>query len=262
MKQTIATILGTTIAVGTVSSLYWWYYFTRSKNSGTSSSGNDGNDGNDNNNNSTSSLSFVSSMIVPSSPSSSSLKTNNFSYSQQFKPPFPPKIRTMLSKCRLAYLSTVDSSSNSSHLSLMRFTYVCDPTDGEVVVMSTNVKTKKFDMLAQQSGVALLVHDFVKMPDDDDDDGGDGGGANDGGRDEDNGGTYSMTLNGQCRILKNGTDLAEKYRRAHLQHNPEYPQFIVGPDIVMLCVDVTSARICDIRDQVTKWNVKDGFSSS
>ena len=149
----------------------------------------------------------------------------------------------------------------------MRFTYVCDPKDGEVVVMSTNVKTKKFDMLAQQSGVALLVHDFVKMPEDDDEDDGDGdgeghAGGDEGGDKDGSGGTYSMTLNGQCRILKNGTDQAEKYRRAHLEHNPEYPQFIVGPDIVMLCVDVTSARICDIRDQVTKWNVKDGFSSS
>jgi len=258
MKQTVATILGTTIAVGTVSSLYWWYYFTRSKNatSGSSSNNNDDDEDEDrnNNNNSTSSLSSAFVALQPS------FSTDNFRYSQQFKPPFPPKIRTMLSKCRLAYLSTVDSSSRSSHLSLMRFTYVCDPTDGEVVVMSTNVKTKKFDMLAQQSGVALLVHDFVKMPEEEEDGDGDGAAAAAGGGG--GGGTYSMTLNGQCRILENGTAQAEKYRQAHLQHNPEYPQFIVGPDIVMLCIDVTSARICDIRDQVTKWNVKDGISSS
>ena len=49
--------------------------------------------------------------------------------------------------------------------------------------------------------------------------------------------------------------LAEKYRDLHLSNNPEYPQFIVGPDIAMLRVDVLSARICNINDEVIKWNV-------
>lgn len=126
--------------------------------------------------------------------------------------------------------------------------------------MSTNRKTKKFEMLERQKGVALLVHDFVKLEgsddgNDDDDDDDDGGGVTGGRRS----GTYSMTLNGHCRILPNGSEAAERYRQAHLKHNPDYPQFIVGPDIVMLCVDVSSARICDIQDQVTKWNVQDGL---
>lgn len=106
-------------------------------------------------------------------------------------------------------------------------------------------------MLTQQRGVALLVHDFVRMPEEEDGDVGNAGG-----------GTYSMTLNGQCRILENGTERSERYRQAHLDHNPDYPQFIVGPDIVMLCIDVTTARICDIKDQVTKWNVQDGFGAA
>ena len=49
--------------------------------------------------------------------------------------------------------------------------------------------------------------------------------------------------------------LAEKYRDLHLKNNKEYPQFIVGPDIAMLRVDVLSARICNINDEVIKWNV-------
>lgn len=54
--------------------------------------------------------------------------------------------------------------------------------------------------------------------------------------------------------------LAEKYRAAHLKNNPDYPQFIVGNDIAMLRVDVAMARICNINDQVIKWNVSEGSS--
>jgi general stress protein 26 len=209
----VAVAIGTTLAVGTLSSLGWYYYFTtRAKQQ------------------------HASSLSLPDPR-----RLSNFS-SQKFKPPFPQKIRDMLSKCRLAYLSTVDTEISTSHLSLMRFTYLHDEEDGEVVIMSTNKNTKKFDMLQRQNGVALLVHDFV---------------ADDGG-----GGMYSITLNGHCRILPNGSDSAERYRQAHLQHNPDYPQFIVGEEIVVLCVDVTSARICDIQDQVTKWNVQDAIEGN
>lgn len=223
LNSTVATIIGTTVAVGSITSIGWWYYYaSRDRRRAGRTGGDDG-------------CRSISSTIPHLS-------------SQKFKPPFPQQIRDVLSKSRLAYLSTVDSYMSSSHLSLMRFTYLSDADDGEVVVMSTNRKTKKFDMLKAQRGVALLVHDFLSTDDDK------GSNAVGGG-----GGLYSITLNGNCRILENGTELAERYRHAHLQHNPEYPQFIVGEDIVMLCVDVTSARICDVQDQVVKWNVQDGL---
>lgn len=197
----LSIVLGTTLAVGTISSLGWWYYFTTKNNRATDndacSSSNSNNDG---------------SLI---------------------KPPFPQTLRDMLSRCQLAYLSTVDTSACSSHLSLMRFTYLHDETDGEIVVMSTNRNTKKFDMLQQQKGVALLVHDFDSASQQTQ--------------------RRSITLNGTCRILDGSSE--EKYRRAHLAHNPEYPQFIVGPDIAVLCIDVQSARICDLNDKVIHWNV-------
>ena len=154
----------------------------------------------------------------------------------QLKPPFPVVVREMLSKCHLAYLSTVDTDEGSSHLSLMRFTYLNDKDDGEVVILSTNRKTKKFEMLERQKGVALLVHDF--------------------GIGSSTEGMYTIALNGNCRIVTEPTK-EETYRQAHLSNNPDYPQFIVGDDIAILCVDVTSARICDINDQVTKWKVGD-----
>lgn len=106
--------------------------------------------------------------------------------------------------------------------------------------MSTNVKTKKYDMLEKQNGVALLIHDF----------GGDGNLT----------GEYSITLNGTCSVVKDVV-LAENYREAHLKNNPDYPQFIVGKDIAILRVDVVSARICNINDEVIKWNVMSGSNT-
>jgi Pyridoxamine 5'-phosphate oxidase len=165
------------------------------------------------------------------------------------KPPLPQIVRDMLSKCRLAYLSTVDQGAMSSHLSLMRFTYFNDPVDGEVVIMSTNKKTKKFDMLQQQSGVALLVHDFSQ-----------GLKSSAGSVVSCGSGAYSITLNGTCRVLTDAKK-SEQYRQEHLKRNPDYPQFIVGNDISILCVDVVSARICDINDHVTKWDVAEKVSA-
>lgn len=169
------------------------------------------------------------------------------------RPPFPPAVKHLLQTCHLAYLSTVDASNAttagsggtspqlSSHLSLMRFTYL--PSE-EVIVMSTNRHTKKYDMLLQQRGVALLVHDF----------GGGNSTATTGS------GEYSITLNGTCSILEDRDPRKERYRQAHLHHNPEYPQFIVGEHIAILCVDVRSARICNIADQVIHWNAGDNNS--
>lgn len=170
------------------------------------------------------------------SPSSAlAAEHSNNNSKKTLKPPFPQVIRDMLSKCHLAYLSTMDRDAQSSHLSLMRFTYVHDDENGEIILMSTNRHTKKFDMLQKQKGVALLVHDFA---------------------DKDKVlSTHSITLNGQCRILDDDKATTRYYRDLHLQHNPDYPQFIVGPNVAMLCVSVYSARICNIHDQVIHWNV-------
>jgi len=154
--------------------------------------------------------------------------------SQPLRPPLPEIVQRVLSRCSFAYLSTIDVDSTSSHLSLMRFTYL---PEEETIVMSTNVKTKKYDMLEKQNGVALLIHDF--------------------GEGDNLTGEYSITLNGTCSVVRDVV-MAEKYRSAHLKNNPEYPQFIVGKDIAMLRVDVATARICNINDEVLKWNVMSG----
>ena len=162
--------------------------------------------------------------------------------SGKIRPPFPPVIRKMLSSCRLAYLSTVEK--NSSHLSLMRFTFIHNEDDGEIIIMTTNVKTKKFNLLQKQDGVALLIHDFPQFE-----------GSNETSVMETRG-VHSITLNGNCEILNND-EKADRYRAKHLENNPDYPQFIVGDDIAVLCVNITSARICNINDQVKRWSIKD-----
>jgi hypothetical protein len=220
-------VVRTTLVVGTLSSLGWYYYFTAFQNNKADDCDDD---------------------ERPSQQLSELRDADN--KSSLIKPPFPQTLRDMLSKCRLAYLSTVYTMAKSSHLSLMRFTYVHDPEDGEVIIMSTNKNTKKFEMLRQQRGVALLVHDFDKAQSDSD------GSSNSYSNNNSPPSTRSITLNGNCRILS-GPD-EDRYRKAHLAHNPDYPQFIVGEDIAVLCIDVTSARICDLNDKVVHWNVLEG----
>ena len=45
---------------------------------------------------------------------------------QPLRPPLPDVVRNVLGRCRFAYLSTMDLDANSSHLSLMRFTYLAE----------------------------------------------------------------------------------------------------------------------------------------
>ena len=164
----------------------------------------------------------------------------NHDLSLDLVPPLPPVVQNLLSNAHLAYLSTSDAILETSHLSLMRFTYL---PEEELIVMSTRRDTKKFDLLKCQRGVAMLVHDF---------------GSSNLGNDNEVQGTYSITLNGDCFIVEDNMD-AERYRQRHLEHNPDYPQFIVGDSIAILCVRVTSARICNINDQVQRWDIKSGI---
>jgi hypothetical protein len=140
---------------------------------------------------------------------------------QPLRPPLPDVVRNILGRCRFAYLSTMDLDANSSHLSLMRFTYLAEEELSEwytfclcysyffsfvrcssyrmfQVLMSTNVYTKKYEMLEKQNGVALLIHDFSD------------GGSTSGSDDQTNiklTGEYSITLNGTCSVVKDGKSL-------------------------------------------------------
>ena len=60
--------------------------------------------------------------------------------------------------------------------------------------MSTNIYTKKYEMLEKQNGVALLIHDFSEG----------GGSVDDTIRLT---GEYSITLNGTCSVVKDGKSM-------------------------------------------------------
>ena len=120
--------------------------------------------------------------------------------SKPIKPPLPDILRRVLSRCRFAYLSTVDADCNSSHLSLMRFTYL---PEEETIIMSTNRQTKKYDMLEKQSGVALLIHNFEEVTPPTYSFHHTDGGRGDSGVPKLTG-EYSITLNGTCSVVRDG----------------------------------------------------------
>jgi hypothetical protein len=55
--------------------------------------------------------------------------------------------------------------------------------------MSTNIYTKKYEMLEKQNGVALLIHDFSEV---------------DTTSSNKLTGEYSITLNGTCSVVRDG----------------------------------------------------------
>tara|TARA_B110001452_G_C15195438_1_gene414953 strand:- start:723 stop:1454 length:732 start_codon:yes stop_codon:yes gene_type:complete len=156
---------------------------------------------------------------------------------KDYKPPLPHPIPQVLDEQCLCFLAT--TSELSPHLSLMRFSYCksLEDPDGEVMIMSTQRNTKKYTILKENKHVALLVHGFES------------GHENDGDNyDDAKKSRYSITLNGEVKEEKG--ELAEAYRAFHLQRNAEYSQFIVGDDIAVVSVKLTSARVCDVNDMV------------
>ena len=107
-----------------------------------------------------------------------------------------------------------------------------------MLIISTRRDTKKFDILTENENVALLVHDFATHADS----------PNDDYTEINSRPRYSITLNGEVREEEG--ELAEAYRAFHLQRNAEYSQFIVGDDIAVISVKLTSARVCDVNDIV------------
>eukprot|EP00752_Nemacystus_decipiens_P002771 g2589.t1 len=157
-------------------------------------------------------------------------------------PPLPDDVVRLLQASRLCFLSTF--SDDHPHLSLMNFTYY--PAD-EVIILSTRRDTKKYKLVQAGRNVAILVHEFPDA----------GGGYSSGGGGSGGGCTskVTITLNGRATIQEG--EQAERYRDLHARKNPDSKTFIVGPNIAIITVRVRSARICNVRDEVTHWNVAD-----
>ncbi|CAM9184502.1 unnamed protein product [Ectocarpus sp. 12 AP-2014] len=162
-------------------------------------------------------------------------------------PPLPDDVVRLLQASRLCFLSTF--SNDHPHLSLMNFTY---HHADEVIILSTRRDTKKYQLVQTGRNVALLVHEF---PDAGGSSGGGGGGGGGG-----SGSKVTITLNGTATIQEG--EKAERYRDLHVRNNPNSKTFIVGPNIAIITVRVRSARICNVRDEVTVWNVADSQPSA
>ena len=168
---------------------------------------------------------------------------------RDYTPPLPKPVADALDRSCLCFLATTGTTLEP-HLSLMRYTYTSglDPNDeerSEVMVISTQRKTKKFDILTENENVALLVHDFQTHPSE-----------NTHAASSENPDyqpqKYSITLNGTVRVEEGA--LAEQYRQVHLARNSAYKQFIVGDDIAIITVHLTRARVCDVNDNVMHYS--------
>ena len=159
---------------------------------------------------------------------------------KDYVPPLPRPVAEALERSCLCYLAT-SGENHEPHLSLMRFTYTAGLEEplSEVLIISTQRKTKKFELITCNNQVALLVHDFNTSAD-----------ADATNYQQMDGRTrYSITLNGVVSVQEG--ELAERYRAIHLAANPAYTQFIVGDDIAIITVDLKRARVCDVNDRVT-----------
>ena len=135
----------------------------------------------------------------------------------------------------------VTLNDGKTHLCLMNFTYV---PEEEIIILTTRRNTTKFQAIKELDLATLLVHNF---PTD----------IIDRAANEKcvYAKTHSITLYGRATILT-GLD-AEQMRSKHLlRHGNKWSHFIVGENIAVLQVNVSSAKICNANDEVTTWEVK------
>lgn len=160
-------------------------------------------------------------------------------YDGYVQPPLPEAIVKLLLASRLCFLAT--QADGEPHLSLMNFTYY---QAEELIIFATRRNTKKFDQMMECNSVAILIHDFPHLHESE--------------KTTSHGKSYSITLNGVSLALPEGSEEEKLYREIHLKNNPDYAQFIVGPEIAVVLVKVDRARLCNIKDQVTTWSSKEG----
>ena len=148
-------------------------------------------------------------------------------------PPLPQEVVTLLNASRLCHMAT-QSEDLEPHLSLMNFSYY--QTD-EVIIMCTSRKTTKYQQILNVPNVAILIHDFPHLNVDKD--------ISLAGR------SFSITLKGKAAVMDEGGEGEKKYRKIHMERNPDYAQFSKTGAVIV--VRVEKARLCDVQDNVTTW---------
>lgn len=102
-------------------------------------------------------------LSIPRSPCSSPQPVPSLKgyLGKDYEPPLPKPVADALERSCLCFLATAGMS-NEPHLSLMRFTYSkgLEEDKSEVMILSTQRNTKKYEIITRNKNVALLVHDF------------------------------------------------------------------------------------------------------
>ena len=161
---------------------------------------------------------------------------------EEFRPPLPQSVLSVLQRASLLYLATAEDG--DPHLSLMNFATIEDAGD-IAIVFSTQRKTKKFEAIQKNPKVAILIHDFDGIRRDS------GGHADEPLSDHFKLGTCSVTVYG--RVEQPEGVLLDRCRDAHMRVNHKYRHFIEGPDVAILLVRPSLARICSVDDKVCTW---------
>jgi len=148
-------------------------------------------------------------------------------------PPLPDDVVRLLMASRLCHMAT-QSEDREPHLSLMNFTYY---QPEEVIIMCTSRKTTKYEQIKNVPNVAILIHDFphLKLGQDD----------------SLCGRSFSITLKGRASIMDEDSKEEAKFRKIHMERNPDYAQFSRRGAVIV--VRVEKARLCDVQDNVTTW---------
>lgn len=79
---------------------------------------------------------------------------------QPLRPPLPDVVRTVLGRCRFAYLSTMDLDANSSHLSLMRFTYLAGEELSEYCSTNIEYLLVKLNLLLYETHISNFLFSY------------------------------------------------------------------------------------------------------
>ena len=209
----------------------------------------------------------------------------------EYSPPLPERVLAVMRSSRLSYLATVEDG--SPHLSLMNFTFVDhDARDAffGCLVMSTRRDTKKFSALLTNPSVAVLLHDFDALQEtstppispigssaavvtssssSSSSSNNSSSSSVSAGSSHYERGSASVTLYCTASVVGEGPACSpegakdrERLRALHLEKNADYPQFIEGPDIAILALRPTLARVCDIHDRVSVWNKDNGVGAA
>ena len=205
----------------------------------------------------------------------------------------PQEVIQCLESARFLHLAT-SSSQNIPHVSLMSYTYLPSSPysqDLPVIVMTTNPSSKKFNNLAANPNVSLLVHDWVSHRP-----------ANtaaqarrlsSGSNPEQQQqllhqhqqaqsslaallfnlntsavSSISATINGSARLVERGTDEEKYYSDVHLENNTfdsaaggelgqggdgDRSRLAVGNDARVIVVAIKDVRIADWKGNVRDW---------